>query len=927
MERAPGFPFFARGPRVAVLVAALVLAGCGDGSGEPTASGGAGGHAGNGGPGGRGGAVGHGGASGGGVAGTPGSGGTGGAAGTSGTGGDAGTSANGGASGGAGTGASGGAAGTNPTTDGGSDASDADQGDGGSDTSVDAGNRGAACTQASECSSNFCVDGVCCEAACSGACMACTNAKTNATDGLCRPIKAGSDPDDECPAQAASSCGMDGVCDGTGACHMWATGTVCGAESCSGSTHTPARTCNGAGTCQTVTTASCGPYVCGATACKSQCTSGTDCTTGNSCVNGYCVAPQQPGAACAAASDCASGYCVDGVCCSTTCTSGCMACSQAKTGQPSGTCAAVAAGTDPDNECAADATSCGHNGMCDGAGACGLSPAGTVCAAGACSAGTETPARTCDGAGICQTVTTGSCGAFMCGATACKTTCTTSTDCVTGYFCSAGSCVAQEANGTACAASSDCASGFCVDGVCCNSACTGSCQTCGAVGSVGVCSAAAAGTDPRSDCDAETASTCGRDGMCDGAGACRKHAAGTVCQGASCTSGTLTAAATCDGAGTCTPGVQASCNGYQCDPIGTSCLATCTTDASCTGFCSAATCVAAPTNLAGNGDVEQGTATGWTSNGGSPSAASGTGLANTGTYSLKVANRTQNYQGPSYPIPTGPGKYTITAWAMQNDDASLPVGLQVALNCGVGATSQSFFPGVGFTTLQQGLWTKITGTVDTSTSAVCQPTAATPGVVTSATLYLNQNTSTAPTPVAFPNLFMDDLVIQATDGHNLVGNPNFEAGATDGWQNNGGGTLSVSTTVHNTGTSSLALTNRTQNYNGPRWNLPIGPGKYNVSLSAQHNGALPHPLMIQPTYTCKGGSGNYPAAAAYVANTVGGTWYAMSGTVTFPPANAPAGCKLTAAGIYVQQGDNGACGADIECPDLFIDDVSITLAQ
>ena len=33
------------------------------------------------------------------------------------------------------------------------------------------------------------------------------------------------------------------------------------------------------------------------------------------------------------------------------------------------------------------------------------------------------------------------------------------------------------------------------------------------------------------------------------------------------------------------------------------------------------------------------------------------------------------------------------------------------------------------------------------------------------------------------DLYIDDLVVQVTDGHNLVGNPNFEASATaiDGW--------------------------------------------------------------------------------------------------------------------------------------------------
>lgn len=49
--------------------------------------------------------------------------------------------------------------------------------------------------------------------------------------------------------------------------------------------------------------------------------------------------------------------------------------------------------------------------------------------------------------------------------------------------------------------------------------------------------------------------------------------------------------------------------------------------------------------------------------------------------------------------------------------------------------------------------------------------------------------------------------------------------------------------------------------------------------------------------------------------------------VTDPPASAPAGCKLTQAAVYLQQ-EGGTCGADggIECPDLYVDDVAITVA-
>ena len=45
----------------------------------------------------------------------------------------------------------------------------------------------------------------------------------------------------------------------------------------------------------------------------------------------------------------------------------------------------------------------------------------------------------------------------------------------------------------------------------------------------------------------------------------------------------------------------------------------------------------------------------------------------------------------------------------------------------------------------------------------------------------------------------------------------------------------------------------------------------------------------------------------------------------FPPANATAGCKLAVAAVNVQQAETGACST-IECPDLYIDDVSITIA-
>jgi len=69
----------------------------------------------------------------------------------------------------------------------------------------------------------------------------------------------------------------------------------------------------------------------------------------SNCFNGECVLKPQP---CTNGSDCASSYCVDGYCCNTECSAQCMACSEAKTGQPSGLCRPVVNGTDPDDDCA-----------------------------------------------------------------------------------------------------------------------------------------------------------------------------------------------------------------------------------------------------------------------------------------------------------------------------------------------------------------------------------------------------------------------------------------------------------------------------------------------------------------------------------------------------------------------------------------------
>src|SRR5262249_19597650 len=140
-----------------------------------------------------------------------------------------------------------------------------------------------------------------------------------------------------------------------------------------------------------------------------------------------------------------------------------------------------------------------------------------------------------------------------------------------------------------------------------------------------------------------------------------------------------------------------------------------------------------------------------------------------GNYCIAAGTRSQTCSGPAYAIPTGPGKYIVSGWAKQTEDAAFTGNVQVALTCGT-STNANHFPAVVFNlSMPQNTWTPFSGTVDTATCSGCTDCLAGGGVVKSALLYLNQQTA-APTPDQYPNLYLDDVVVQVTDGHNLVGN-------------------------------------------------------------------------------------------------------------------------------------------------------------
>ena len=214
------------------------------------------------------------------------------------------------------------------------------------------------------------------------------------------------------------------------------------------------------------------------------------------------------GSTCTGDGACESGFCADGVCCDKRCGEACFSCG-------------------------------GGNGK--KAGECGPDLAETPCGAVSCNVASLTPAPRCDGNGACVPRPPVACaGNFTCAsATACRMKCAADGDCIIGLVCelASGACRPPgKPNGQACAAGNECASNNCADKVCCDTACVGLCRSCLAAQTGkpdGTCANVTAGVkDAR--CDRQDVSTCGRDGTCDGAGACRHYASGTRCATGCC---------------------------------------------------------------------------------------------------------------------------------------------------------------------------------------------------------------------------------------------------------------------------------------------------------------------------------------------------------------------------------------------------------
>ena len=153
---------------------------------------------------------------------------------------------------------------------------------------------GQPCSSDSQCLSEFCIDGFCCDTACTGQCEACD---VQGSLGTCTTVTGA-------PHGGRAACVGFGPCAAncTGAssasCSSPDTTTVCGVGACSAGIVTNPPTCNGGGSCLEPTVASCAPYLrCDGDGGASSCRDSTECSSGFECIDNECQRPIPDGGA------------------------------------------------------------------------------------------------------------------------------------------------------------------------------------------------------------------------------------------------------------------------------------------------------------------------------------------------------------------------------------------------------------------------------------------------------------------------------------------------------------------------------------------------------------------------------------------------------------------------------------------------------
>ena len=285
------------------------------------------------------------------------------------------------------------------------------------------------------------------------------------------------------------------------------------------------------------------------------------------------------------------------------------------------------------------------------------------------------------------------------------------------------------------------------------------------------------------------------------------------------------------------------------------------------------------TNLAGNGDWELGV-NGWAPFGGNVSQTAA--FVHGGSFAGVDTNRTANFMGPSYRLPSGPASYDVSIYALQNSGSAITLALSAKLTCN-GVDS---FPFLGSASNAPGTWSKLSGSFTIPVGCA------------SAQLFVQQLDGSTN-----PDLYVDDLVVNASSVTNFSGNPGFETG-TSGWFTFGGGLAQSSAFAHSGGFSGLN-SGRTASFNGPAFSFPTGAGKYTASLWALQNSGSSLPFVLSVKTHCNGVD-DFPFLG--LVNAPSGSWVQLSGAFTVP-------VNCTEVTLFLNQ--NGGS----TFPDMYVDDL------
>ena len=274
---------------------------------------------------------------------------------------------------------------------------------------------GQPCGCASDCASNFCIDGFCCSDACSGGCRTCGQ---TGSEGTCVARSSGADPRSptDCQTAAASTCSFDGKCDGAGACRKFVSGTVCKAGACDGDAVTGQLVCDGQGHCRPGPTMICSPFSCDPSegACVAMCSGTNQCVAGHACDASGSCGKRLSGAHCTKARRLPARASAPTTSAATRPARG--RASPARSLALGDLLRRFALGA-PIRTASARIRAppaAGQNGLCDGVGGCSLYPAETVAWPPACSGNRSTRPATCDGLGTCRPPGLQDCSPFVC---------------------------------------------------------------------------------------------------------------------------------------------------------------------------------------------------------------------------------------------------------------------------------------------------------------------------------------------------------------------------------------------------------------------------------------------------------------------------------------------------------------------------------